>query len=133
MSETDVKIFDEDPKCYNQMTDREKEIWNAVKKFSIKNPVLSRNVTASIKLSNRLLAACVRKMNEKYKGYLHIGSDKTGYWPCKDEEEALASLSSYEQTIVSMLGEKKKKIEQIRITFGIDRNLFDERVLSQQV
>ena len=76
-------------------------------------------------------AAC--RLNENNKGVFYIGSDKKGYWLCRSEEEAITSLLSYNQTILSMLGERKKVKDQIAATFGRDTNLFGERVLSQNV
>ncbi len=48
-------------------------------------------------------------------------------------KNSTASMLSYNQTIMSMLGERKKVKHQIAETFGADKNLFGEKILSQNV
>lgn len=115
------------------LNDIEAKIFDAVKNSTYNRPITSRKIFYATGIDNRMLAASVRKMNETNKGTFHIGSDKRGYYLCRTEEEAVASVLSYSQTIISMLGERKKVKQQIAETFGSDRNLFGEKVLSQQV
>lgn len=111
----------------------EAKIFDAVKNSNYNKPMTSKRVYEGTGIDNRMLAASVRKMNENNKGTFHIGSDKRGYWLCRTEEDAIASMLSYNQTIMSMLGERKKVKHQIAETFGANRNLFGEKVLSQSV
>lgn len=115
------------------LTEFEAKIFDAVKNSTYNRPITSRIIYEGTGIDNRILAATVRKMNETNKGTFHIGSDKRGYYLCRTEEEAIASILSYSQTIISMLGERKKVKQQIAETFGADRNLFGEKVLSQQI
>jgi hypothetical protein len=113
------------------LNDIEAKIFDAVKNATYDKPITSRKVYETTGIDNRMLAACVRAMNEKNKGTFHIGSDKRGYWLCRTEEDAIASLLSYNHTIMSMLGERKKVKTQIEVTFGSDRDLFGNKILSQ--
>ncbi|NJD23356.1 MAG: hypothetical protein FIA82_11925 [Melioribacter sp.] len=112
------------------MIEQEAKIFDAVKNGTYNKPITSRIIYEKTGIDNRMLAACIRKMNEENKGIFHIGSDKRGYYLCRTEEEAIASMLSYNHTIMSMLGERKKVKEQIRETFGAERNLFGEKLLS---
>ena len=112
------------------MTEIETKIFDAVKNATYQRRITSRQLATNTGIDKRLFAATVRKMNEENKGTFHIGSDKRGYWLCRTEEEAVASMLSYNQTILSMLGERKKVKEQIRITFGGNKDLWGNKVLS---
>ena len=115
------------------LNDQEAKIFDALKNSTYSKRSTARKVYEATGIDGRMLAACVRKMNENNKGEFYIGSDKKGYWLCRSEEEAITSLLSYNQTILSMLGERKKVKNQIEVTFGKDRNLFGQRILSQNV
>lgn len=116
---------------YGRMTKEERVIYIEMKRNSSYKKPLTHKHFIQFDIDKRLLAATVRDMNEKYKGVLHIGSDKRGYWFCREEKEAIASMLSYQQTIMSSLGERKKIKEQIRITFSKDCNLFGEPVVDE--
>lgn len=114
---------------WHQMSKDERTIYIECKRHGKYKEPITHKYFEQFKIDKRMLAATVREMNEKYKGWFHIGSDKRGYWFCWNEKEALASMASYNQTILSMLGERKKIKEQIRLTFAKDTNLFGEPVL----
>jgi len=114
------------------MTEKEKLIFNCVINAIYDRPMTSKTITGATGIDRRMIAATVRGFNETYKGQYHIGSDKRGYWLCSNEQEAVASLLSYNQTILASLHERKKKKEQIRLTFGEDRDLFGQPVLSRE-
>jgi len=107
----------------------ERIIYLELYKYSSYEYPLTHRHFEKFNIDKRMLAAIIREMNEKFKGYFHIGSSKKGYWLCKNEKEAIASLLSYNQTILSMLGERKKIKEQIKETFSKDVNLFGEKIL----
>jgi hypothetical protein len=116
------------------LDDIDAKIFDAVKNATYAEPIMSRRITELTKIDNRMIASHVRKMNELNKGIFHIGSAKDkGYWLCRNEEEAIASYLAYGKTVLSMLGESKKIKKQIIETFGMDRDLFWNKVLSQQV
>lgn len=116
-----------------KFTEIEAKIFDAVKNATFNHPIKSREVESSTGIDNRILAATVRKMNERFKGDFHIGAAKDkGYWLCRTEEEAIASLISYNKTVMSMLGERKKIKEQIRVTFAANKDLFGEPVLTEE-
>ena len=116
-----------------KLSELDAKIFDAVKNSDYKNRITAKAIFAVTGIDNRMVAACVRKMNELNKGIFYIGSDKKGYWLCRNEEEAIASLLSYNSTILSMLGERKKVKEQIRETFGSQKDLFGQKVLSQNI
>jgi len=116
---------------YSKMSSTERTIFIEMQRHAFYKRPLTHKHFEQFGIDKRMLAATVREMNEKYKGWIHIGSDKRGYWFCRDEKEAIASMLSYQQTILSSLGERKKIKEQIRLTFSKDRNLFGEVVLDE--
>lgn len=114
---------------YKMMNERERKIYNSVKNFSIDKPALARDIQSNVGINKRSLAAEVRRMNEKYKGYFFIGSLREGYWLCRDEHDAFESMLGYNKIIMSMLGERKRMKEQILKTFPPqDTNLFGEPI-----
>ncbi len=113
----------------NELNEIEKIIYTELYNYSSYENPLTHKHFEKFDIDKRYLAASIREMNEKYKGKFHIGSSKKGYWLCRNEKEAIASLLSYNQIILSMLGERKKIKEQIKETFSNDFNLFGEKVL----
>jgi hypothetical protein len=100
------------------MDDTERLIFNELYYYSSYGKELKSKTFEDLGIDKRLLAANVRTMNEKYKGKFFIGSTRKGYWLCRNEAEAIVSLLSYNQTILSSLGERKKIKKQIAETFG---------------
>lgn len=115
---------------WHEMTKDERTIYIECKRHAHYHKPLTHKYFDQFGIDKRMLAATVRAMNEKYKGWFHIGSDRRGYWFCREEKEAVASLLAYNQIALSMLGERKKIKEQIRLTFAKDRNLFGEVILT---
>lgn len=118
---------------YHYMTKDERTIFIELKRFSNYEHRLTHKHFEQFGIDKRMLAFTVREMNDKYKGWFHLGSSKKGYWYCKNEREALVSLASYNDTIISMLGERKKIKEQVRVTFAENRNLFGELEIDEHL
>lgn len=111
----------------------EAKIFDVLKNTSYDQPIVSREIQKRTGIDNRMLAATVREMNEKFKGEFHIGSAKDkGYWYCRNEREAIASYLAYNKTILSSLGERSRIKEQIRLTFEKQKNLFGEPIRIDQ-
>ena len=114
------------------LSDIEAKIFDAVKNATYDKPITARKIYERTGIDNRMIAAHVRKMNETNMGLFHVGRAKDkGYWLCRSEEDAIASLLAYSKTCLSMLGERKRIKKQIEETFGADKNLFGEKILSQ--
>ena len=113
------------------MNELEAKIFDVVKNATYDRRKTSKDFKAAIGIDKRLLAAQVRNMNEIHKGTFFIGCDRNGYWLCRSEAEALACLKCYHDTIYSMLREKEKMIDQIRVTFATNKDLFGTPILIQ--
>jgi len=115
-----------------KFTEREAKIFDAVKNTSFDKPGSIKAVEMSTGIKSRMIIINIRQMNEKYKGQFFIGTSKDkGVWMCKTEDEAIYSFISYNNTIMGSLSERKRMKLQIQETFGIDRDLFGQRILSQ--
>lgn len=117
-----------------KFTEREAKIFDAVKNCTFDKPGKIESVENATGIKRRMILINIRQMNEKFKKHFFIGTSKDrGVWMCKTEDEAIYSLIAYNKTIMGSLGEYKRMKNQIQETFGLDRDLFGQRILSQNV